>query len=74
MSMSDYARVVRVRQIAQILRRGEPWNALTVAEKMGVTSRTIKRDIEFLRSLGYQIEWKVSEGTYTLIHRPRAIL
>lgn len=50
------------------------FNGGTLAEEFGATSRTIKRDIDFLRQRGWVIEWVHDEHTYDLKRAPRAIL
>lgn len=74
MNSPDYARVLRVRELARLLRAANPWNAVTAAERLGVNARTIKRDVDFLRSLGYEVEWVEADKSYALRRRPRAIL
>lgn len=70
----DYRRVLRVRELVRALRVGRPWSTVSKAEELGADCRTIKRDIQFLRSLGYEIEWRSVERTYTLGRRPRGVL
>lgn len=50
--------IERMAYLARLLRDGQKFNASTVAQELEVDSRTIHRDIDFMRDrLGYTIEW-----------------
>lgn len=65
---SPKASCVALRRLFAIHERlvsGESVNARTLAEQLGVSERTIKRDIETLRhEQGAEIRWEPATGTY----------
>jgi biotin operon repressor len=60
----------RVRAIVVKLQRHEPVNATTMAKDFDVSTKTINRDIEFLRKLGHDITYKASLHTYSYVEIP----
>ena len=61
----------RLCAIALKLRRNEPFDATFVAE-FGLRNRkTMARDIDFFRSLGWVIVWDGRERTYVLKSAPK---
>ncbi|MET8757650.1 YafY family protein [Lentzea sp. NPDC004782] len=51
--MSDAARLLRLLSLLQTPRE---WPGSELAERLGVTSRTVRRDVDRLRDLGYPVE------------------
>jgi predicted DNA-binding transcriptional regulator YafY len=46
----------RLLQLLSLLQTPREWSGTELAERLGVTSRTIRRDIDRLRELGYPVE------------------
>ncbi len=46
----------RLLRLLGLLQRRSSWSGSDLAERLGVDTRTVRRDVERLRSLGYQIE------------------
>ncbi len=44
---------VRLLRLLRLLQTPDDWTSPQLAEKLGVTTRTIRKDIERLRGLGY---------------------
>ena len=64
--MSDPAG--RLLSLLSLLQTPRDWPGSELAERLGVTGRTIRRDIERLRSLGYPVEAALgSQGGYRLV-------
>jgi predicted DNA-binding transcriptional regulator YafY len=51
----------RLLRLLSLLQRRTHWNAPELAERLGVTTRTVRRDVDRLRDLGYPVE--ASRGT-----------
>lgn len=60
------SRLERVIQVLLLLQSGVPYNALQIAERMGVHRRTIFRDVALLRSLGVPISYDMETARYSL--------
>ncbi|NOS72028.1 MAG: HTH domain-containing protein [Verrucomicrobia bacterium] len=61
--------------IRRLLDNGEPFNASRLALLFEVSSKTINRDIEFMRDrLGYEIEYDHSINTFVGSAPKRRIL
>ncbi|MBO0693295.1 MAG: helix-turn-helix domain-containing protein, partial [Acidimicrobiaceae bacterium] len=52
--MSDSG--ARLLRLLGLLQRRPSWSGTDLAERLGVDDRTVRRDIERLRDLGYQVE------------------
>lgn len=52
--MSDPA--VRLLQLLSLLQRRPSWPGAELAERLAVETRALRRDVERLRRIGYQIE------------------
>jgi predicted DNA-binding transcriptional regulator YafY len=46
----------RLLRILSLLQRQPHWSGPALAERLGVTTRTVRRDVDRLRSLGYPVE------------------
>ncbi|MER7348410.1 WYL domain-containing protein [Streptomyces aurantiacus] len=46
----------RLLQLLSLLQASRDWTGVELAERLGVTPRTIRRDIDHLRELGYPVE------------------
>jgi predicted DNA-binding transcriptional regulator YafY len=46
----------RILQLLNLLQTHRQWSGTELAERLGVTGRTLRRDIERLRELGYRVE------------------
>ncbi|MEV7416893.1 YafY family protein [Streptomyces sp. NPDC089919] len=58
----------RLLTLLSLLQTPREWPGRELAERLGVTARTIRRDIDRLRELGYPVEAsKGSEGGYRLV-------
>ncbi|MFK0295093.1 helix-turn-helix transcriptional regulator [Streptomyces sp. NPDC090442] len=61
----------RLLRLLSLLQRPREWTGAELAERLGVTARTIRRDIEHLRELGYPVQatqgniggYRLSAGT-----------
>lgn len=49
-------------------------NAFTLADELGVSQKTILRDIQFLRELGFQIEYSTHHNCFYLIDPGQPLL
>ncbi|GAA1129069.1 YafY family protein [Arthrobacter flavus] len=57
----------RLLKLLSLLQRQQEWSSNSLAEELGVTARTITRDISRLRSLGYPVTTRKGHGGgYTL--------
>jgi len=65
-------RLERGLRIYVLLRRGVTYDAHQLAELMGVTRRTIFRDIALLRKIGLPIEFDVVSSCYSIVEPPDA--
>jgi predicted DNA-binding transcriptional regulator YafY len=64
--MSDPAG--RLLSLLSLLQTPRDWPGSELAERLGVTGRTVRRDIERLRSLGYPVEAALgNQGGYRLV-------
>ncbi|MFD0776011.1 helix-turn-helix transcriptional regulator, partial [Streptomonospora algeriensis] len=45
----------RVLTLLGLLQRNRVWSGSELAERLGVTPRTVRRDVERLRALGYPV-------------------
>lgn len=66
--------LLRLMGIAKRLRTGTPFTAVSLADEYAVDPRTIKRDIELLRTLEWRIDWHVPSHSYSLTHAPKPVL
>ncbi|WP_394615816.1 helix-turn-helix transcriptional regulator [Lentzea sp. JNUCC 0626] len=63
--MSDAARLLRLLSLLQTPRE---WPGSELAERLGVTGRTVRRDVDRLRDLGYPVEATLGAlGGYRLV-------
>ncbi len=63
--MTDTAR--RLLQLLSLLQRRARWGGPELAERLGVTTRTVRRDVDRLRSLGYPVDAEPGvDGGYRL--------
>lgn len=60
--MSVEATVERVLRLLELLQRRPAWSAAELAESLDVTQRTIRRDIDRLRALGYPMQSAAGVG------------
>ena len=54
--MSDTTTTSRVLSLLNLLQTHRHWAGPELAERLGVTDRTLRRDVERLRDLGYRVE------------------
>jgi predicted DNA-binding transcriptional regulator YafY len=59
-AMADPA--ARLLRLLSLLQRRATWSGATLAERLGVDPRTLRRDIERLRDLGYEVEASPGAG------------
>ncbi len=52
----------RMLQLIGLLQTRRVWSGSELTERLGVTGRTVRRDIERLRRLGYPVEGSVGQG------------
>ncbi|KFF59068.1 hypothetical protein JF66_13950 [Cryobacterium sp. MLB-32] len=52
----------RLLRLLALLQRAREWNAVQLAEELGVTPRTVRRDIGRLRQLGYPVTTVLGAG------------
>lgn len=64
----------RLIDLARALRRHEPISAASAASERGLSTKTLMRDFDMLRSFGWEIEWDAKERTYVLISAPKPTL
>jgi predicted DNA-binding transcriptional regulator YafY len=62
--------LLRLCCIAGKLRTGEFTTATAEAKKRGLSRKTVQREINLLRSLGWKIEWDVMSNRYRLRSAP----
>ncbi|MFI5916250.1 helix-turn-helix transcriptional regulator [Dactylosporangium sp. NPDC051541] len=53
---------VRVLKLLALLQRRREWGGAELAERLGVTGRTVRNDVDRLRQLGYQIDATTGRG------------
>ncbi|MEU7984169.1 YafY family protein [Streptosporangium canum] len=57
----------RLLRLLSLLQMHRDWSGTELAERLGVTTRTVRRDIDRLRELGYPVHaWKGPAGGYRL--------
>jgi predicted DNA-binding transcriptional regulator YafY len=57
----------RLLRLLGMLRSAQSWHGAVLAERLGVTERTVRRDVDHLRGLGYRISATPGpEGGYSL--------
>ena len=56
----------RVLTLLGLLQQRQVWTGPELAERLGVTARTVRRDVERLRTLGYQVHASQGVGGYQL--------
>jgi predicted DNA-binding transcriptional regulator YafY len=52
----------RMLRLLALLQSHREWSGAELATRLGVTDRTVRRDIERLRELGYRVEGSVGQG------------
>ncbi|NKZ06634.1 helix-turn-helix transcriptional regulator [Actinomadura latina] len=52
----------RVLRLLALLQRRSPWTAAEIAAELGVTDRSVRRDVERLRALGYPVHATAGVG------------
>ena len=57
---------IRLSSIVTVLKTGEEFNCSTLSRITGLCTKTISRDINFLRRQGVQIEYVKESHTYRL--------
>lgn len=62
--------LARLLYIAGKLRRGEPINGSSEARARGLSRKTLLRDFDFLREMGWQIDFNLYEKSYILLFAP----
>ena len=53
----------RALTLLSVLQVGADWNAATLAERLGISARTVRRDVDRLRGLGYAITARPGPGS-----------
>ena len=67
--------MIRMIAIRRYLLRGDKFNAFTLAAELETTTKTIYRDINFMRDfLGYEINWDQSQLSYVGSPPPNTVL
>ena len=61
----------RVLQLLGLLQARRVWSGADLAERLGVTGRSVRRDIERLRDLGYPVHASKGHGGGYRLHRRR---
>jgi predicted DNA-binding transcriptional regulator YafY len=61
-TMTDVSR--RVLTLLSLLQHGRAWNGADLARRLGTSPRTLRRDIDRLRDLGYDVETRPGPGGY----------
>ncbi len=56
----------RVLQLLGLLQSRRVWSGTELAERLGVTARSVRRDVERLRDLGYPVHASTGHGGYQL--------
>ena len=54
--MTDETTTSRILRLLSLLQSRRSWSGVELADRVGVTVRTVRRDIERMRELGYRIE------------------
>jgi predicted DNA-binding transcriptional regulator YafY len=62
MGMSDTTTTSRVLALLNLLQTHRHWSGTELAERLGVTSRTLRRDVDRLRELGYRVDSAPGSG------------
>ncbi|TDE23871.1 helix-turn-helix domain-containing protein, partial [Actinomadura sp. 6K520] len=60
--MSVEATTERVLRLLGLLQRRSSWTAAELAAELGVTDRSVRRDVERLRTLGYPVHAAAGVG------------
>src|SRR5690554_2013842 len=60
--MSDTTTTSRVLTLLNLLQTHRHWAGVELAERLGVTPRTLRRDVDRLRELGYRVESAPGSG------------
>jgi len=60
--MSDTTTASRVLTLLNLLQTHRHWAGVELAERLGVTPRTLRRDVDRLRELGYRVESAPGSG------------
>jgi predicted DNA-binding transcriptional regulator YafY len=60
--MSDTTTTSRVLALLNLLQTHRHWSGTELAERLGVTPRTLRRDVERLRELGYRVDSAPGSG------------
>jgi predicted DNA-binding transcriptional regulator YafY len=60
--MTAEATTERVLRLLELLQRRPSWTASELADELGVTDRSVRRDVERLRSLGYPVHATAGVG------------
>lgn len=63
----------RLLRLLELLQTHEAWTALDVSERLGVTTRTVRRDMSRLRDLGYPIVTNFGSGGGYLLEPGAAV-
>ena len=63
------SRLERLDELTGLLRSGEHYTASTLAQELGISSRTLMRDLDVLREKGYPIETDQGRGGGIRLHR-----
>lgn len=67
--------MIRMVAIRRHLLRGDKFNAFTLAAELETTTKTIYRDLDFMRDfLGYDIKWDQSRLSWVGSTPPTAVL
>lgn len=66
-------RTTRVMELADLLRGGEPTTVEALAERLGVSGRTVRRDLATLRETGMPIESEPGPGGGVVLRQPRGV-
>ena len=62
----------RLLRLLSLLQSRRDWTGAELAERLGVTTRTVRKDISRLRELGYPVEAQVGvAGGYRLVAAAR---
>jgi predicted DNA-binding transcriptional regulator YafY len=61
---ADYSKVHRLLRLVVLMQKGEPGNAAALADKFGITERTLYRDLNILGDLGIPYYFDVEAGGY----------
>lgn len=69
--MADTSR--RMLLLLSLLQTGRGWTGTELAERLGVSARTLRRDVERLRQLGYPTETRPGPGGFYLLRAGTAM-